>query len=417
MRDVLPPSVYREIDIIDKADIVIGIPSYNNAGTIGHVVEAAALGLAKYFPDLKGVIINSDGGSSDETPEVFMNSNPFNRADYYFMNVECIPPRKLSFTYKGIPGKGSAFRGIFEAAYLLKADLCIVVDSDLRSITPEWFEALGSPILDKGYDYVAPYYVRHKYDGTITNSISYPFTRALYGLDVRQPIGGDFGVAGTLLPNYLSRDVWDTDVAKYGIDIWMTTTAIAQGYKVAQAFLGCKIHDAKDPGEHLGPMFRQVVSTLMKLAGENSGIAGEVTEVIEVPVFGFPFAANPEPLPVDLNRLVNKFKTGFEENKTGISGILATDVFGEVESLINLTADNFNFPAELWVKVVFDYTAKIAQEGTPELVDSMIPLYYGRTAGFVKQTDGMSSDEAESVIKDLADIYFKNRDYLMEKLK
>lgn len=416
VRDVLPQSVYREIEVMDKADVVIGIPSYNNRETIAHVAEAAALGLAKYFPDLKGVIINSDGGSTDGTPEVFLNANPFNRADYYFMDSECVPARKLSFAYKGIPGKGSAFRGIFEAAYLLKADLCIVVDSDLRSITPEWFETLGSPILDKGYDYVVPYYVRHKFDGTITNSISYPFTRALYGMDVRQPIGGDFGVAGTLLPNYLSRDVWETDVAKYGIDIWMTTTAIAQGYKVAQAFLGCKIHDAKDPGEHLGPMFRQVVSTLMKLAGENAGVAGEVNQVSEVPVFGFRYAANPEPLPVDLERLVTKFKTGFEENKSEIKDILSPEAFKEVELLADMSADSFDFPAELWVKVVFDYTAKLAAEGAPELVDSMIPLYFGRTAGFVKQTDGMSSDEAEVVIKNLADIYFKNRAYLMEKI-
>lgn len=417
LRYILPQNVYREIEVTDKADIVIGIPSYNNRETIGHVVKAAMLGLARYFPGLKGIIINSDGGSTDGTPEEFMNVNPFNNADYYFIDMESIPSRKLSFSYNGIPGKGSAFRGIFEAAYLLKADLCIVVDSDLRSITPEWFEALGSPILDKGYDYVTPYYVRHKFDGTITNSISYPFTRALYGKNVRQPIGGDFGVAGTLIPNYLSRDVWETDVAKYGIDIWMTTTAIAEGYKVAQAFLGCKIHDAKDPGEHLGPMFRQVVSTLMKLAGEYAGVAGEVKEVNEVPIFGFPYAVNPEPLPVNLERLISKFQNGFKENKTKIKDILSPEVFREVELLAGYPVESFKFPAELWVKVVFDYAGKLTSEGKPELVDSMIPLYYGRTAGFVKQTDGMTDTEAESVIRNLADIYFENRDYLLEKIQ
>ena len=46
----------------------MGIPSYNNARTIGHVVRAAAAGLAKYFPDRRSVIVNSDGGSKDGTP-------------------------------------------------------------------------------------------------------------------------------------------------------------------------------------------------------------------------------------------------------------------------------------------------------------------------------------------------------------
>lgn len=129
--------------------------------------------------------------------------------------------------YQGIPGKGSSFRTIFEIANAFGVKACVVVDSDLRSITPEWVELLIKPVLEGGFDYVAPLYHRHKYDGTITNSIVYPVTRALYGRRVRQPIGGDFGFSGTLALFYLTKDVWETDVAKYGIDIWMTTTAVA----------------------------------------------------------------------------------------------------------------------------------------------------------------------------------------------
>ena len=60
-----------------------------------------------------------------------------------------------------------------------------------------------SPVLEQGFDYVAPYYLRHKYDGTITNSIVYPMTRTLYGHRIRQPIGGDFGFSGHLAQHYL----------------------------------------------------------------------------------------------------------------------------------------------------------------------------------------------------------------------
>ena len=34
---------------LKNVDIVIGIPSYNNAESIGRVIKAAELGLAKYF--------------------------------------------------------------------------------------------------------------------------------------------------------------------------------------------------------------------------------------------------------------------------------------------------------------------------------------------------------------------------------
>ena len=53
---------------IKEADILIGIPSYNNARTIGHVVRAVMAGVAKYFPKAKAVLVNSDGGSTDGTP-------------------------------------------------------------------------------------------------------------------------------------------------------------------------------------------------------------------------------------------------------------------------------------------------------------------------------------------------------------
>ena len=65
----LPLDALRAAESIKKADIVIGIPSYDNARTIGHVTRAACVGLAKYFPDLTGVIVNSDGGSKDGTAQ------------------------------------------------------------------------------------------------------------------------------------------------------------------------------------------------------------------------------------------------------------------------------------------------------------------------------------------------------------
>jgi hypothetical protein len=96
----------------------------------------------------------------------------------------------------------------------------------------------------------------------------YPLTRALYGLDVRQPIGGDFGFSGRVAAHYLRKPVWETDVARFGIDIWMTTTALADGFKVCESFLGAKIHDPKDPGADLAAMFVQVVSSVFDLMQE-----------------------------------------------------------------------------------------------------------------------------------------------------
>jgi glucosylglycerate synthase len=240
---------------IGSADIVVGIPSFRNAATIGHVATTAAAGLREHFSGARVAIVNADGGSEDGTP------------DRVVAGASDVPV--AVGRYIGPPGKGSAFRAIFTAVGMLGARACAVVDSDLRSITPEWIGRLVTPVTSGDADYVTPLYARHKHDGTITNSVAYPLTRALYGLRVRQPIGGEFGFRADLARAFLEQPVWDTDVARFGIDIFMTTTAISRRAKVAQAFLGAKVHDPKDPAADLGPMFTQVVGTLFRLAADN----------------------------------------------------------------------------------------------------------------------------------------------------
>ena len=58
------------IEQAKSVDVIVGIPSFKNAATIGHVVRVAGEGLAKYFPGIQAAIVNSDGGSPDGTRDV-----------------------------------------------------------------------------------------------------------------------------------------------------------------------------------------------------------------------------------------------------------------------------------------------------------------------------------------------------------
>src|SRR5579863_2367746 len=312
MREPLPADSRLAAEAIGSADIVIGIPSYNNARTIGHVVQAANAGLNKYFPQYTGVVINSDGGSTDNTREAVLSAR-VEDGHLMLLSAPVSVAHRLSLPYHGIPGKGSAFRLIFQMAAALGAKACAVVDSDLRSITPEWMDLLLRPVLFADFDFVAPYYHRHKYDGTITNSIVYPLTRALYGLRVRQPIGGEFGIAARLIARYLERDDWETDVARYGIDIWMTTIALAEGFRVCQSFLGAKLHDAKDPSSDLSAMLQQVVGSVFMLMKEYESVWQQRSGSKPVELFGFRYDVGLEPVEVNVERMVGAFCRGYRE--------------------------------------------------------------------------------------------------------
>ena len=307
----IPQTTLREIEKLGTADIVLGIPSYNNADTITHVVQIAQAGLQKHFPSCKSVIINSDGGSEDRTPEQVLGATAEQKS-LLQVPYPVYPVNKLSTPYHGIPGKGSAFRMIFLLAQRLRAKASAVVDADLRSITPEWIQLLLHPVLEGAFDFVAPYYQRHKYDGTITNSIVYPLTRALYGKRIRQPIGGDFGFSGRLMQHYLKQDVWNSDVARFGIDIWVTTQAICGGFKPCQAFLGAKIHDPKDPGSDLSVMLAQVVGSLFTELERNVSVWQRTRGSEEVPLLGPPAEVSTEPVAVNVTRMVDGFRLGYE---------------------------------------------------------------------------------------------------------
>ena len=410
--------VHEQLELIGQADIIVGIPSFNNAKTIGHVVRAVQAGLAKYFPDHKAVIVNSDGGSSDGTMDVVRNTSIGDfKAILLHHRVE--PAAKIAFPYSGIPGKGSAFRTVFEIAEILGAKACAVVDSDLRSITPEWIELLVKPVLEDGYDYVSPLYHRHKFDGTITNSIVYPLTRALYGKRMRQPIGGDFGFSGSLAKFYLTKDVWQTDVARFGIDIWMTTTAIANGFKVTQSFLGAKIHDAKDPGTDLSNMLYQVVSSTFELMETYAGVWLPIRGSEPVPAFGFEYTVGLEQVNVNTERMLNIFREGLRNLGEIWLDILGAGDFKEIERLGALGDDDFHFPVGLWTRVIYDYALAFHKRRLPveQLIKSMTPLYVGKTVSFILQAKDMGQQDAEAEIEKLCMEFENNKDYLASNWK
>ncbi|MCS6816422.1 MAG: glycosyltransferase [Blastocatellia bacterium] len=401
--------VERTLREIGRADLVVGIPSYNNARTIGHVVRAVMAGLAKYFPDHVAVIVNSDGGSKDGTPEVVRQTA---LGDYRTVLAAhpLRPIHRLTTPYRGVPGKGSALRLVFEIAVRLQARACAVVDADVRSITPEWMDLLLSPVVREGFDFVAPLYRRHKYDGTITNSIVYPLTRALYGKRVRQPIGGDFGFSGRLAAHYLAQDVWHTDVARFGVDIWMTTTAITGGFRVCQAFLGAKIHDAKDPSVDLSGMLMQVVGSVFDLMEANFPIWARVRGSEPVPTFGLEYEVGLEPIRVNVERMLGIFRLGAEELKDLWQRILSAATFRQVQQLAESQDVAFRFPSDVWVAVIYDFALAFHRRviHRDHLLQALVPLYLGRTASFVLETSESTADEVEAVIEALCQ-HFEER--------
>ena len=390
---------------IMKADIVVGIPSFNEASNISYPTMQAALGLKEHFGEMASVIINCDNNSVDGTCDAFMNTD-----------TSGIPKMCLT-THRGIRGKGNNLRNLFRKILELEARAVIVIDANLKSITPLWIKNLGEPLF-RDFAFVAPIYVRHKYDGTITSNVAYPLTRCLYGRRVRQPIGGDFGISGKMAGIFVKSPLWDEDVSQSGIDIWMTTIAMNEGVPICQAFMGKpKAQKPRDPSLVPGPMFKQIVSTIFNLmiAYHEKWASTKWSKPTAIFGFGVGEVEAPPVVKVSKERLYTRFREGFNTNWNLYRSLFSSENLQKVREIASLDIDHFEMPVPVWARILFDcsisYSKKVMDRA--RLIEVLIPLYYGMTLSFVNKTEGMSSQQAEEYLEDMCLIFEQSKPYLV----
>lgn len=384
---------------IKQADLVVGIPSYNEADNISFVAEQIDKGIVEYFKQYKAVIINADHNSPDNTKGAFLNTQT-KTAKIYIST----PPSSR--------GKGYGFYNLFNFAKNLEARAIIVVDADLKSISPEWIKKLATPIF-QGTDYITPIYSRCEYDGTITNNICYPLIYGLFGCNIRQPIGGDFSFSPKLL-NYWLKKKWNKTTYKFGIDIFMTMNAILGGFKIAQVNLGAKIHKPSAPKLNL--MFSQVVITLFKIIKENKKIWLDINGKKNILNFGGDNVKFPQTLSIDYKKIKAESISDFYLNENILASALSKDVFKKIRKMYR--KEDINISSELWLKILYD--AIYAYDATNlnnKIIEALKSLYFGRFASFFKATIDKPFNVCEKEIVDQAKLFWDNRDYLIEKYK
>jgi glucosylglycerate synthase len=232
--------------------VYVGIPSFNEAETIKTVVKNIDLGLqivAKKNKNFSAKIINIDSDSDDNTSSLFRKTKTF------------FP--KKSIILKKPRGKGKNIFSFFRTVKKEKADFCIIIDSDLRSINPLWIKKFLDPLLEDKADFVTPLYKRSRFEGSSTNHFAFPVLYATTGEKIRQPIAGDFAFNSYLLKKIKMND----SIKKYGIDIHLTLSAVINNFRIIEVPLGKKIHNKSF--DKLEKMFPQIASALLFTLREN----------------------------------------------------------------------------------------------------------------------------------------------------
>jgi len=236
---------------------------------------------------------------------------------------------------------------------------------------------------------------------------------------VRQPIGGDFGMSRALFCRYLNRPDWETDTARFGIDIWMTTIALAEGFRVCQSFLGAKLHDAKDPGADLSDMLHQVVGSVFALMNEYENVWKNRNGSQDVDLFGFRYGVGLDPITVNVDRMLKAFRMGCRDLTEVWERALTRETHAAIRRLGGNTAnpDSFHMEDELWARIVLDFAVACRRQPVERgyFLRSLTPLYLARVASFVIETADLLADDVENRIERLCACFEQMKAYLIDR--
>ena len=396
---------------LGDADIVVGIPFFNEADTIGEVLRVAGQGLREYFPSKRCVIVAVGGTVGGEALEV-VNAAP---------GIDGISRIAFLLEHELTNGKGWGLWAIMEVARALGANLAII-EADLRSrhrnddiegLVPEWIRLLLEPIEKRAMDLVVSRFNRHYLEAPIASHVFHPLFTAIYDCPIHDLAGGQWGISYRLLRTFLQKSPYppSDEVGGYGIDSWLAATAISSDARICEAKLGIKIHRPSLAKAEL--VLTQAVRVLFAqvLADHDRWEKAETASeslVQTLPTFGTRKPHQPDEVVIIPRHLVDRFKQGFSRFQALYQWVLPDDYYRQLEVLADTEAGSFRFPHRLWAQVVYHlwlalaFTRDFAQG---DLISALVTAYSGHLAGFVQEMmalrdrlNSIDADEAERLV-------------------
>jgi glucosylglycerate synthase len=411
---LLTDDFLRQLINVGEVDILVGLPTHNNAKTIEPVLQAIRAGILKCFPRERTVIINADGGSQDGTPDLVTGASidDVRRVS----NLHTLRTlHAISTQYARTPDPGTALRTILAAADLLRAKACVVVSPDSTTIEPDWLQRLVRPVYSDNFDLVSPIYHRQKFEGVLMRNLLYPMTRAIYGYRIREPYASEFAISGRLATDFLTKETWNEEWGRIGAEICLTVTAVTGKYRVCQAFLGTKAQPNRSASDLVAAM-RRTVGALFSLLDSNLPLWSTIAGSQPVPTLGVPSEGMPEPIRVNRKHLREMFATGVAQLEPIFRSILSASTLAELQRIAALDVSEFHYPADVWAKTVFDFAASYhkAVISRDHVIQALVPLYRGRTLSFLMENRDASGEDVERNVEALCGEFERLKPYLLE---
>jgi hypothetical protein len=409
---ILTDDFLRELINVGEVDILVGLPTYNDAKTVGNVVQAVRAGLLRYFPRARAVVVNADGGSRDGTQELVRAASISDMRHvsnlYALRTLHCIS------TQYSREGNGGALHTILGAAELLRASTLMVISPESANMEPEWVDRLLRPVSKDNFDLITPIYRRHKFDALLMRTLVYPMTRAIYGKRLREPYPTDFAFSGKLAMQVLGEDPSAHEPGYDGAEMRLALSAMSGDFRVGQSFLGTKERVEHGAADLVAAMRRTVGVLFSSL--ENFAAWSNIKESQPVPTIGVESEVSLEPLRVNRKRLYQMFVSGVAELEPVLKSILSPETLAALQAVAQQPEETCLFNDELWVKTVYEFAASHhkAVISRDHVIQALAPLYRGKALTFVGENREASAEQVEQNVEALCLTFERLKPYLLQ---
>jgi hypothetical protein len=409
--DAISQPELEQIEKLGSADLVIGVLDLERQEDGGTAVAMTREALQKLSRPLRVMVVCNNGAHSPVpvTPEVAGDG----RAP---MVSSCSLP---------LPGPAetpqqsisNAYRKVFAVGGKLAVRACGVIITRSQTITGRWIYRLVQPVLDLGFDLVAPCYTRQKMEGLLNRSILSPLHRALYGEQLQNPMGPDFGLSGKLMQHFLAQDSARQRRAERSPLASIAASAAFGGFQVCESHLGIRTQRPTD-WENLSSLLAEILGVaFLEMEGRAAhwqGIRGSKT----LPRFGQPEVPSPDTeTSVDVHGMIESFRLG-TQNLQDVWGLfLPPSTLLELRRLSRLPESQFRLPDHLWVRIVYDFALghRLRTISRDHLLRSITPLYLGWIASYSLEMQTAGLAEVDSRIERLSKAYEDNKSYLVSR--
>jgi len=406
--DAIPQPELEQIERIGGADLVVGILGDKRPGENCTAVAMTSEVLAELSKPLRAMVVCNNGthapaaavAGDSQVPGIFTCSLP--------------PPSPGESQQQSI---SNAYRTVFAVGGKLGVRACGVIASQSPTLTRRWIYRLVQPVLDLGFDLVAPCYTRQKMEGLLNRSVLAPLSRALYGQQLQNPMGPDFGLSGKLLQRIVAQESTRRRGAERSPLASIASTAACGGFQVCESNLGVRSQHPTD-WENLSSLLAEVLgATFLEMEGRAAqwqSIRGSQT----VPRLGQSEAPQPDTgSTVDIHGMLESFQLGARNLQDVWGLILPPTTLLELRRVSRLPQDQFRLPDQVWVRIVYDFALghRLQTISRDHLLRSITPLYLGWIASYALEMQTAGPAEVDSRIERLSKAYEDNKSYLVSR--